>query len=123
MIRERGSGKKVKPLMFVPYLVKTRSFTTVYGARNSRSGFLKQNPDLLTEETIQVLTDFLENRCLFRRKTPSRSTLSSSDTQKTCSTSSQIKQTHSNTSAWHRCINRLRVFYKEFILKISPIKN
>jgi hypothetical protein len=34
----RGSVKKVKLLMFVPYLVKTRSFTTVYGVRNRRPG-------------------------------------------------------------------------------------
>jgi len=40
MICRRGSGTKVKPLMFVPYLIKTRSFTTVYEARIHRPGQL-----------------------------------------------------------------------------------
>jgi len=31
------------------------------------------------------------------------------------------KQKRVNTSAWRRCINRLKVFYKEFILKISTV--
>jgi hypothetical protein len=64
---------------------------------------------------------FLENRWLFRRKTPILPIASSSNTQRTCSMSSQIKKKRVNTSTWRRCINRLKVFYKEFILKISTV--
>jgi hypothetical protein len=68
-------------------------------------------------------TFFLENRWLFRRKMPRPPIVSSSNTQKTYSTSSQTKQKRINASAWHRCISRLQVFYEKFILKISTAIN
>ena len=62
---------------------------------------------------------FLENRWLFRRKMPRPPIVSSRNTQKIYSTSSQTKQKRINTSVWHRCISRLQVFYEKFIVKIS----
>ncbi len=68
-------------------------------------------------------TFFLENRWLFRRKMPRPSIVSSSNTEKTYSTSSQTKQKRINTSVWHRCISRLQVFYEKLIVNILTAIN